>query len=115
MAGLGFSSSDIFLWIFVPLGEFQMPERDAWEIVGPLQAHPAQREQMSRGQNKPGSTGDVQRTRSVSGVLSSGLREGGREGVLGTAAAYCGALEPTAWAPGSCLLGEQGLEMMQGP
>lgn len=34
MARLGFSSSDIFLWLFVLLGEFRMTQRDGWEIVG---------------------------------------------------------------------------------
>lgn len=49
MAEPGFSSWDIFLQISALVGEFQMTEHDSWVIMGPLQACPAQREQMSEG------------------------------------------------------------------
>lgn len=53
MAEPGFSSWDIFLQISALVGEFQMTEHDSWVIMGPLQACPAQREQMSEGKPAP--------------------------------------------------------------
>lgn len=53
MAGTGFSSPDIFLWIFVLLGEFRVTERNGREIAGPLLAHPAQGSKCQKGQTNP--------------------------------------------------------------